>query len=230
LRISGRYVRINVGGDDIMKAINSAFFDTWSEPMAYVLGFIWADGCLNKKSENCYRVAIVNTDKDIVYKIKEVIESDHKVTVVKQNGYKDAYLLEFSNKGITKRLMDLGLTERKSLTKPFPQVPEEYVRHFIRGYFDGNGTIYSMPKNSAEACIYTGSQQFFLVLLDKLYEIGLKKIRLRKRRVSLFGVRFSVTECKNFYNIIYKDATIFMGRKKARFVELIPSLITTSLT
>jgi len=48
-----------------------------------------------------------------------------------------------SNKHFWNTLNDLGCTPRKSLTLKFPDInifkSKDLIRHFIRGYFDGDG-------------------------------------------------------------------------------------------
>ena len=36
----------------------------------------------------------------------------------------------------------LGVIENKTLVLTFPELPTELVHHFIRGYFDGDGSVF----------------------------------------------------------------------------------------
>jgi 5'-3' exonuclease len=69
----------------IHRSLNHDFFKKWSPEMAYVLGFITADGNLNVgRRGNCY-LEINSTDKDILEKIKSALDSDHLVSSRKRH-------------------------------------------------------------------------------------------------------------------------------------------------
>ena len=50
-------------------------------------------------------------------------------------------------------LNKLGVVERKSLILTFPteqQVPKHLMPHFIRGYFDGDGSVYKQKQGNTK--------------------------------------------------------------------------------
>ena len=49
--------------------VDDEFFFNWSNDMAYAVGFITADGSIQKMSENSYLLSIGCTDKDIIEKL-----------------------------------------------------------------------------------------------------------------------------------------------------------------
>lgn len=60
--------------------------------------------------------------------------------------------IQISSKTLTADLLKLGCTPRKSLTLKFPNdgifKSNDLIRHFIRGYFDGDGSVFiSMEKH-----------------------------------------------------------------------------------
>jgi len=52
------------------------------------------------------------------------------------------YVVYINNEKLYDNLVNLGLTPNKSLTMQFPNVPDEFVRHFIRGCWDGDGSVF----------------------------------------------------------------------------------------
>jgi hypothetical protein len=56
-------------------------------------------------------------------------------------------------------LLDLGGTPRKSRTIGFPQVPEPFLAHFVRGVIDGDGTL-AWNGDRPIVQIYSGSPDF----------------------------------------------------------------------
>lgn len=60
----------------------------------------------------------------------------------RDNGSSSIYLLNITRKQVVDDLRRLGITESKSRTVAFPNVPEEYTRHFLRGVIDGDGWVH----------------------------------------------------------------------------------------
>ena len=77
-------------------------------------------------------------------------------------------------------LRRLGLTERKSLTMHFPDVPEEYLWDFIRGCWDGDGSIHH-DKRNLTAAFYSGSLVFIQRMRDRLQNWRLGRLTIFTR-------------------------------------------------
>ncbi len=85
--------------------------------------------------------------------------------------------LHFSVKKMREDLNRLGLHQRKSLTMIFPDVPEKYMRHFIRGCWDGDGSVF-ISGGKMNASYTCGSLRFIERLVQELYKVGVHKRRL----------------------------------------------------
>ena len=127
--------------------IDETFFQSIEqENQAYILGFLYADGC-NQIYENTRYVSMcqLEQDKDILDKIKREMKfnnPDYVVEVQKSNN-KIKYKLQIYSRKISKDLEKLGVTANKSLTLQFPTfIPDSLMPHFIRGYFDGDGCVW----------------------------------------------------------------------------------------
>ncbi len=157
--------------------INKLFFKIWTPRMAYVLGFICADGCLYN-----YCLSISQKSPEILEKIKILMSCDKPLTKTK----KGMYIFAFYDKEMYEDLLKLGLTPRKSLTLKFPNVPAECVRHFIRGCWDGDGSIsltgnlfcegnIFSAKENFRASYVSGSKHFIKGMVRELYKVGIGK-------------------------------------------------------
>ncbi len=125
----------------IKYSVNEKFFDTWTDGMAYVLGFLFADGSLEDAPyiRGKY-MRVTNTDRDRIELIKKLMRSSHTIVVTKTIGNrKPRHLLRIGSHALYNQLMRLGVTPRKSFTMLFPTVPKKFLPHFVRGYFDGDG-------------------------------------------------------------------------------------------
>lgn len=129
---------------------------------AYWLGFIYADGYItSNKKETKYSMGIELQKDDYKHlqQFNRDIEGNIQVYFRHRKGHIiegsrkikdcDICLIRIYNTKFVKDLMSHGLVKNKSLIKKEPiGVPDEYIRDFIRGYFDGNGSItYSHNKN-----------------------------------------------------------------------------------
>lgn len=156
--------------------VNENFFETWTPSMAYVLGYWYADGSLEDASyiRGKY-IRIVSKDYSIIQKIKRLLESEHKIVFREPHEvcfpddnqtYKNKgnYLLRIGSHKLYNDLIKIGLTPKKSLTVSFPSVQNEFLCHFIRGYFDGDGCIHISKRGMLKVIFTCGNKEF----LEKL--------------------------------------------------------------
>ncbi|MGE7726814.1 LAGLIDADG family homing endonuclease [Bacillus cereus] len=216
-----------------MKEINEDFFNSWTEESAYILGYIWADGTLTEIKGRLH-VSISSNDRDILVKINNAMGSEHKIT-----DHKGTSSIGFSKPKMIERLIELGLIERKSKTIQFPiGIPDECLRHFIRGYFDGNGH-FTYEKHSGEkrrlvSGFTTGSESFGLSMINVLNQLGLREAPLKyvDRRGSggrgeYYQWKYFQRDTKKLYALMYDGSSIYMERKKKMYDDNINTQPTT---
>jgi hypothetical protein len=106
-----------------------------------------------------------------------------------------------------------GIKPNKSNTVEFPNVPDEYMSHFIRGYFDGDGHIY---RSKYYVCFVGVSKLFMYKLTSILIEraIDSRMVKIDSHyRVYLTG-KDSV---RRFGKWIYLNKEIYLRRKYLKF-------------
>jgi hypothetical protein len=109
-----------------------------TEEKAYWLGFLYADGCVHSQ-ENKIELGLAEKDYEHLNKFRNFLQIKNKIA------YRDStksYRLSFRSKKSKQDLIALGYIPCKSLLLHFPnsqQVPDYLIKHFIRGYFDGDG-------------------------------------------------------------------------------------------
>lgn len=236
--------------------INQKFFNTIdTEEKAYILGFLYADGC-NYISSNGQKEIIacqLEQDKDILEKIKIALESTYPLytEIQKENG-KTKYIFRVTSSELSDDLYKLGVVYKKSLILQFPEYnifkDQSLIRHFIRGYFDGDGCIWmGKPKyrdytdkktghtysrlSLATKFTFTGNISFIEPLQDFLVsEIGLSKTKLNFSKAKNKTNTTSESVCtmeysgrkniKKLYDYMYTNAVIYGNRKKSKFEEI----------
>ncbi len=205
----------NVG----FNAINEDFFKSQSPEMAYVLGFIYADGNLGNQLDN---FSISQREPEILYKIKDLMSSEHKVV---RKTSQELYTLTIGNKTMINDLISLGLTPNKSLDVKFPVLDPGLYGHFIRGYFDGDGCIYSFNKFWRITFI-SGSRH----IIDSLEEYLNKYAGVTKRTIYAFsnGRAYQLIYARRLdlvkiFNFLYDDLSLrselFLHRKYEMFLK-----------
>lgn len=124
---------------------NTHFFDVIdTEEKAYFLGFIYADGCVFR---NELKISINKRDIDILKKLKVCMQSNSKIhykTNITDSGFiSDIATINMSHKNLKNSLLSHGVVENKTFKIMFPynSIPDSLLKHFIRGYFDGDGCI-----------------------------------------------------------------------------------------
>lgn len=121
------------------------FFDEWNPKMTYILGYFAADGTMYRNPHGGCYITFTSTEKELIQLIKQImlVENNIEVYQPKKGKTKLRYTLQIGSKILYSKLIKLGFTPNKSLTLKYPsKLPNEFVNHFLRGYFDGDGCAY----------------------------------------------------------------------------------------
>ena len=213
--------------------------------MAYVLGYIYADGSLDDSPYMRGKyIQIASTDKDSIQRIKSWLSSEHKINQKRSNftGGKICFMLRIGSHKIYNDLFKLGLYPNKSLTIKFPKVPQRYLSHFIRGYFDGDGCIYfekSKGKHGQSIIkririIFTSGNKKFLEEMNKVFKIiGIEKGKIYRNQRA-FQLKYSTSNSIQIFKLIYTDTGInsfFMRKFKVfnNYFELQPKVVDRAI-
>ncbi len=186
-------------------------FSNLTEEAQYWLGFIMADGNISTINN---AIAVTTAEKDLEHLKKYAAFVGVKVMSVYNKRFDlTEYRVQFANKRIKEWMISIGITPKKSHTLKLT-IP--LTTHMFRGVLDGDG--YVSKKGLIE--IATASPHFRLQLLNFLADRGIHttdSIYPAKNQSLLFMIRVSTrSECLKLYNLLYKDASIFLERKKNR--------------
>lgn len=206
-------------------------FDQWTEQSAYILGFWYADGNLtfHKKGKSVFkRWCLTNTDKQIMTNLSEILGKSLTVEINKSerskgHNWKPCYRIRIYSDKLFDFCYDIIKTTRKSYQNNLPVVPNEYFHHFVRGYFDGDGSIYYKHYFSRHRKVIANLNTTFTAGLDcrplleslrdrirQFLPLGKKMIYGKTARKLIFAQYDSALLCE----WMYKNATIYMQRKK----------------
>jgi transposase-like protein len=205
--------------------VNNLFFQKIdTENKAYWLGFMYADGFIT-----CQRfVGCSLHEKDLAHlqKFKHALEATYEIRhyINKSFGVEVPYVrLLMTSWQLFADLITKGVVERKSLVLTFPSeniVPNNLVHHFIRGYFDGDGSF--SKSHDGYKFKLCGTKE---LLNSVANQIGHPNVKLYKRHKDSkknnyqfdIGGRLQVVKIGDF---MYNNASVFLDRKYQRYVEL----------
>ena len=185
-----------------------------TEDKAYWLGFLYADGYVLEKN-NTLIAGLTLKDLDHIEKFKYDIKSTH---LIKNATTKNNYQFNIYNNNFTKHLVNQGCIPRKSFKIEFPKLKDTLENHFIRGYFDGDGSVSATDK-TLQLTICCASEKFLFDLVEKMkINANLKRYKIYKRKDGLLiYVNSSGEDILNIRKYLYENSTTFLGRKKEVF-------------
>lgn len=231
LRSQGETVKLSALTRERKHSLNENYFNSWTSEMAYIVGFINADGNIIYDEQNgdyVLQIAIKEDDEDVLEKIRVALEYEGELgyyNVKRPNGNStDVVKLTINSKKMVKSLMDIGIEERKSLVKGVPStLPEKYIFDYVRGYFDGNGTIDMRYDRTIVPALRirlsSGSEKHLGELQNLLVPHGFTKKKLEKAKSGeSYSLRFNNKEVHILHKEFYKNSSsIHMARKKEKF-------------
>lgn len=210
--------------------VNQDYFDKIdNQDKAYWLGFLYADGYVRLKNGKSghLKIRLKNTDIEHLKLFNDCIKSSYpikndiisKVVVDGKDHTSLCCELHIYNTKLVKDLFKWGCVNKKSMIIEFPTfLDNELIRHFIRGYFDGDGCVYKNRIGFVSGSInFMTSLKSFLDLNflknDNSSSFKEGKYYILEYSTDLFFI--------NFYNYIYRKSTIFLKRKKLKFDNVI---------
>lgn len=208
--------------------VNQDFFSKIdTEEKSYILGFICADGHIDATA---HRLTITLQDSDyrLLYAIREAMSSTHPIKrhIKTINPYtrSDNTILEqcslsINGKQLILPLVDMGLSGKKTYTLDdsiVNYIPEHLIRHFLRGFMDGDGNITWGKKYSSgnkyivQVC---GNKEFLLGTFQKYFPSNCSLYRYKNAKQCYAWKISDKQKVLEFLNYLYKDAKIYLDRK-----------------
>lgn len=197
---------------EVQSRVNPDKFLIQSDIRDYWLGFIIADGHIGS-NEFVIEIGVASKDRAHLQKYADWLGISIKC--YKHNRFHvDQHRAAFKNKVIHKHLVSLGITPRKSKTIKL-SIPIN--SHILRGIIDGDGYVRTIGNRShveIASCSSSLVEQITRYLIDN--DIRISSIRTLENDLMLICI-YAQEQVKKLYNLIYKDATVFLERKNKRF-------------
>lgn len=205
-----------------------------TEEKAYWLGFIAADGYLNKRG-NTLGICLDISDKSHLEKFKTSIaytgnvftrtsqySKEHKIT--------EKAVIEIYSTQLSKDVNTYGLDYEKSKSlSTISNVPKELMNHFIRGHFDGDGCLFfdkgrKETHKGSPGITIVGTKSFLEYICEFIPDVP-KSLQYDKRTTGTYTLYLkSIKRYKKFTDYIYKDATVYLDRKFLKHQEILKKI------
>lgn len=203
--------------------VDLTFFDVIdTEEKAYILGLWYADGNVAPD-----KIRLCMTDREIIERAKEAFRYEGPIIEIhpRKENRKTQYLLAISRKDLVAAITSKGCVPNKSLILTWPGddiVPRHLIRHFARGYFDGDGHLSDPNGKSRVYASVLGTREFLEGMSESVGIPGYWSQRHPERENNNWtwsiGKKCDISKLADW---LYADATIFLRRKYDRYLSLI---------
>ena len=234
-RVLDQYGIQRVGNGQRKYQLDENYFDEIDTPnKAYILGFLFADGS-NFTPKQTVTISLEEKDKYILDRMREELKYERPLEYIDYSNkhdfgyhYSNQYRLSIFSKHISDKLSDKGMVKNKSLILEFPTcVPDELLKFFILGYFDGDGSFcpqYTQNGKFQPLVTFTSTESFchdlqkylqakLQIPCGNIYDAschnGVTKV------LSFSGTK----QVKNFLDWIYTGADMYLKRKYEKYKQ-----------
>lgn len=227
------------GKDPRVYHLDETFFDKIdTDEKAYWTGFIAADGCIHQYQDtrqDTISFSLKATDANHLKKFAEALKTNKPLSYGENSSSPGHYYasLQISSDRISNSLQAIGITPNKTYTLTMPDIPEEFIPAYLRGYFDGDGSIsskielnklHSVNVNIVGWTNNLESMQKILFKYNIPSSIILDKRKNHYTKKGFASLALPNKQAKNdFLHLIYDNASVYLDRKyqlAQRFIEL----------
>ena len=210
---------------------NKEYFNVQSSNMAWVVGFLAADGYVSKRN-NEISIMLSSIDREILERIQKEIEIENPIRDFTSRQGFDYSELTWTCKEHKDELKKYHIIPQKTfILKPPFELDKKYWIDYVRGYFDGDGSVNFIESNGKKYYtalrwqVCSATPHILEFILNVLESYGIKRVNIQKQKRNnscLYCIQYSTNATKEIYKILYStSSTLFLARKKKHFEEII---------
>lgn len=225
------YIPFKCNEDDFRLCRNNGLIDYFdnidSSNKAYILGLLYADGNIDQ-SRHTTTITLQERDKDVLYKIKELLNLSNKIRLIKaqKDTWQNCFCLDINSKRICAALFYHGIHPNKSLTLTFPKnIPFALYKDFLRGYIDGDGSIF-IPSSRSDCHVNFISTKSFCedakLFIENYLEINcIVYVAHTTNNITSVLQIGGAKQVLKFLTWIYDGAELYIQRKYDKYMDLV---------
>jgi hypothetical protein len=199
---------------------NHRFFESIdAEAPAYWLGFLAADGCISP-SNNTVKLGLSEKDRAHIERFREALESNHPIRSRCGTGFSATTIsaqFQIASAAMLEDLGRHGIHPRKTFSLRWPVLPDALIRHYLRGYFDGDGCFTGSRQGSLSFSL-AGNRDFLLGCRRYLVDsCSLRETQLISMPATPQGAYLQYCgtgQVQAIGRLLYDGATIWLPRKR----------------
>lgn len=213
---------IYLGGKPRKITFNESYFENISsKEQAYYLGLLLADGSISKDL-NHVELMLSDPDWVILESFKESIQAEKACIKTKRvsKERKPVKRLTLCSKKLAKSLVDWGMIPARTYSWDLQkEIPEEFLPHFVRGYWDGDGSI-GQKHFSVAVCApeFAKTLKRYLTLLNE-GEPPLERTFVTKNTTLMYEFSIKSAQHKVVRDKLYKDPSPCLPRKYEEYLK-----------
>lgn len=200
------------------------YFNNQSHNMAWLMGFIASDGSIGLK-DNGIKITLSLKDKEILEKIKQEVKIENQIREYTTSDGFDCCSIEWACKEHKDALREYNIIPQKTFKLlPPDKLKDEYKIDYIRGYFDGDGSVNLIQNKSLRWQVCSATKPILEFIVDTLYnQFNIPKVNIQtqKRVHNIYYIQYSTNATKKIYNILYTPNSLYLQRKKEHFDEIV---------
>lgn len=211
---------------------NEDFFEVIdTEEKAYWLGFVLADGSIDDKKKQI-SIGLAHADEEHLYKFKKALQAENPINFyhAKNNVTEKSYPTNDLALSSRKMINDLNkhyIFSNKTKNEIPIQLEDHLMKHYIRGFYDGDGWISSYKRRPQDRCknlkweLGIGSGYEIVQFISNHFYDTLKvTYKEATAYSSIYRIRYSnQNDINKILEYLYSDATIYLNRKYQKALE-----------
>ncbi len=199
----------------------------WSANFAYAIGLIVTDGNLSQSGS---RITLVSKDREQIDNFNKCLNIDVKIGIHNSGStISTALRVQFKDVLFFNFLNSVGIYPAKSKTIREVKIPKKYFFDYLRGCFDGDGTIYSYWDKRWKSsfmfyvCFVSASEYHILWLQNEIFKI--LKINghiTSNKNDSCKQLKYAKADSLKIIKNMYKNKkSVFLSRKKLKIKKIL---------
>lgn len=202
-------------------SLNENYFDEIdSEDKAYFLGLLYSDGSNNGDG---FYITLQDRDVNILNSFKQCLgySGELRTILSKNKNWKNYKSLNISSKKMAQVLENIGCNRNKTINAKFPKIPIELMNHFIRGVFDGDGSIWISRDQMGFSIVGNSnivSNIANILNLNCHLDVKVRRPKRYKCDISIYSFQGNL-QCERVFEYLYKNSNYYLERKFLKFKQ-----------
>jgi intein-encoded DNA endonuclease-like protein len=193
--------------------VDEDYFETIdTEGKAYFLGLMYSDGSVSNAG-----FYLKMKDEDVIQLLKQELNAEMPIRRIEKPW--DAYVIQIYSKKLRNHLINHGCVPNKTRVIQVPELREDLYRHFIRGFFDGDGCLQLQDKIYHCRFDLTSASKIFL---EQIRPIITKHSRTngylgKEKKYEVWHLNFSGHQVVDILDWLYEDSNFYLKRKFVKY-------------